>query len=400
MANPLVCRPLSFPWTDKLESRWRCTESCSTVIQPAAQKPVVAPPPPVESSPPPAVGHPGISSADGVPLQPTAHVPPAYTSKPAPEPFEKSPVPLADTSKLAPAPVEKSSVPPAYTSKPAPKPFETSPSPAAKSPAPKSQKPSAPVMGSSGSHWCITYSPYNADGSCKDDASVSTDIVLIAAKGFTSIRLYSTDCSGLNNVGAAVKSHGLKLVLGIYISDSGIADAETQIADIITWTGGDWGCVEMIVVGNEALFNEYCTPAALVDFITRAKSAFSGAGYSGPITTTEPINVLRENAATLCPVLDIVAANIHPFFNSDVTADTAGDFVAMELQNLQTICPGLASYNLETGWPSAGSPNGAAVPGVSEQRAAILSIQKAAARNSVFFSFVDDSWKEEGQFGV
>lgn len=229
---------------------------------------------------------------------------------------------------------------------------------------------------------------------------MSTDIALIAAKGFTSIRLYSTDCSGLDHVGAAVKSHGLKLVLGVYISDRGIADAETQIDNIITWTGGDWGCVEMIVVGNEAVFNEYCTPAALVDFIMRAKSAFSGAGYSGPVTTTEPINVLQEHAATLCPILDLVAANIHPFFNSGVTADTAGDFVAMELQNLQAICPGLPSFNLETGWPSAGSPNGAAVPGISEQRAAILSIQKAAASNSVFFSFVDDVWKDGGQFGV
>ena len=156
----------------------------------------------------------------------------------------------------------------------------------------------------------------------------------------------------------------------------------------------------MIVVGNEALFNEYCTPAALLDFITQAKSAFAAAGYSGPITTTEPISVLQAHAADLCPVLDVVAANIHPFFNSGVTADTAGDFVAMELQNLKAICPGLASYNLETGWPSAGSPNGAAVPGIKEQQAAIRSIVKAAASNSVFFSFADDVWKEGGEFGV
>lgn len=229
---------------------------------------------------------------------------------------------------------------------------------------------------------------------------MAIDIALIAAKGFTSIRLYSTDCSGLNHVGAAVKSHGLKLVLGIYVSDSGIAEAETQIDDIITWTDGDWAHVEMIVVGNEALFNEYCTPPALVDFIKRAKSAFSRAGYSGPITTTEPISILKEHAADLCPILDVVAANIHPFFNSDVTADSAGDFVAKELQNLQAICPGLVSYNLETGWPSAGNPNGAAVPGIKEQQAAILSIEKAAASNSVFFSFVDDGWKEGGEFGV
>lgn len=312
------------------------------------------------------MAHSSASSTDTVPLQrPSAHVPPADT-----------------------------------TSKPAPKSVEQSSISAAKIPAPKPHESSGPVIGSTGSHWCITYSPYNADGSCKDDASVSADIALVAAKGFTSIRLYSTDCSGLDHVGAAVKSHGLKLVLGIYISDDGIAHAETQIDDIITWTDGDWNCVEMIVVGNEALFNEYCTSAELRDFIAQARSAFAAAGYSGPITTTEPMSILQAHAADLCPILDVVAANIHPFFNSDVTADTAGDFVAMELRNLKAICPGLASYNLETGWPSAGSPNGAAVPGIKEQQAAILSIKKAAASNSVFFSFVDDVWKEGGEFGV
>lgn len=261
-------------------------------------------------------------------------------------------------------------------------------------------KPFPPPHWSSSSKWCITYSPYDDDGSCLDEASVSSDVARIAAKGFTSIRLYSTDCSGLDFVGAAAKSHGMKLVLGIYISDRGITEAETQVTDIITWTDGDWRSVEMVVIGNEAVFNDYCTAAALVGFIISAKTEFARAGYSGPITTTEPIKVLTEHAAILCPVIDVVAANIHPFFHSDVTADTAGDFVATELRKLQNICPGLPSYNLETGWPSAGSPNGHAVPGDQEQRTAIAKIQKAAGSKSVFSSFVDDMWKEEGEFGV
>lgn len=358
-----------------------------TVIQPAPQKPVDAAPPPVESSPPPAPVYLSSLTASENSVQPSAYVSPPETSKPAPKPIEQ-PAP-----KYTPKPIEKE---PEVT----PKPVEKTPKPSAKPVTPKPHKSAPPAIASSSSHWCITYSPYNGDGSCKDSTSVSNDIALIALKGFTSVRLYSTDCSGLHHVGAAVQSHGLKLVLGIYISETGIADAEAQITDIVAWTGGDWGCVEMIVVGNEALFNGYSTPDALVDFINRAKSAFSGAGYSGPITTAEPINVLKEHAALLCPILDIVGANIHPFFNSDVTAETAGDFVAQELQLLHEICPGLPSYNLETGWPSAGNANGAAIPGVHEQQTAIVGILKAAGRNSVFFSFVDDLWKEEGQFGV
>lgn len=196
------------------------------------------------------------------------------------------------------------------------------------------------------------------------------------------------------------KSCGLKLILGVFISSTGISAAEGQIQEIIEWAAGDWACVEMVVVGNEAIFNQFAGAKDLADFICRAREAFNKAGYSGPVTTTEPLSVLRDNADVLCHILDVAAANIHPFFNTGVDAKGAGDFVARELQLLEGICPGLPAYNLETGWPSAGQPNGAAVPGIEEQRIAIESIQKIAGGNSAFFSFVDDLWKTTGAFGV
>lgn len=259
---------------------------------------------------------------------------------------------------------------------------------------------SKPEIGTSGSQWCITYSPYNADGTCKSSSSVASDVKSIAAKGFSSIRLYSTDCSGLENVGNVAKANGLKLVLGVFISNSGIADAKAQVDEIISWAGGSWDCVEMIVVGNEAVFNGYCTASALADFILSAKSMFAKAGYTGPVTTTEPLNIISENAHLLCHVVDVAAANIHPYFNAAVTADEAGEFVAKELALLESLCPGLAVYNLETGWPSAGLPNGAAIPGPSEQAAAIESIKKIAGGNCAFFSFVDELFKVKGQLEV
>lgn len=254
--------------------------------------------------------------------------------------------------------------------------------------------------GASGSKWSMIYSPYNADGSCKDSSSVAADVKSIASKGFNAIRLYSTDCDGLTTVGPVAKSCGLKLILGVFISSTGISAAEGQIQDIIEWAAGDWGCIEMIVVGNEAIFNQFASAKDLANLICRAREAFKKAGYSGPITTTEPLSVLRDNAEVLCHILDIAAANIHPFFNSGVDAKGAGEFVARELQLLKSICPGLPVYNLETGWPSAGQPNGAAVPGIQEQRIAIESIERIAGGNSAFFSFVDDLWKTTGAFGV
>ncbi len=50
--------------------------------------------------------------------------------------------------------------------------------------------------------------------------------------------------------------------------------------------------------------------------------------------------------------------------------------------------------------PSKGSKNGVAIPGSWEQRIAVEGIRKMAGGKSTFFSFVDDEWKEEGEWGV
>lgn len=247
----------------------------------------------------------------------------------------------------------------------------------------------------------MTYSPYNADTTCKSASAVASDVSAIASKGFTSIRLYSTDCSGLSTVGAAASTHNLKLVLGVFISSSGLAIAAEQITAITTWAAGDYRLVEMIVIGNEAVFNNYCTPAALAAFLTAAKATFVAAGYTGPVTTTEPMSILQQHAPTLCPVIDVAAANIHPFFNSGTSASAAGAFVARTLTDLAALCPGgKEAYNLETGWPHSGNANGEAVPGASEQAQAVKGIREAAGGRSAFFSFVDDLWKAPGLGGV
>lgn len=223
----------------------------------------------------------------------------------------------------------------------------------------------------------------------------------MAAKGFSSVRLYSTDCGGLSAIGAAAATHNLKLVLGVYISPSGISVAAEQVTDITTWASGNYAAVEMIVVGNEAIFNNYADASSLASFISSTKAILRAAGYTGPVTTTEPMNVLQKTSSILCPVVDVLASNIHPFFNPSVTASSAGAFVADALTELETLCGDTrAAYNLETGWPHGGKANGEAVPGMEEQRLAIEAIRGLAGGKSAFFSFVDDLWKHPGDLDV
>lgn len=252
-----------------------------------------------------------------------------------------------------------------------------------------------------GNQWAMTYTPYAKDGSCKSAEAVAKDVKAIKAKGFTTVRIYATDCSGPQNVGAACKAEGLKMILGVYIDHNGICEGtHEQINTLTSWGKDKWSMVEMVVAGNEAVFNEFTTASALADLIKEMRMKFKAAGYTGPITTTDTVDVILKNADVFCPVIDVVAANIHPFFNGGFAASGSGDFVATELKSLSKACSGKEAYNLETGWPSAGNSNGQAVPGKAQQKAAIDSIVSKVGSKSAIFSYEDDSWKAPGDLGV
>lgn len=294
---------------------------------------------------------------------------------------EDLPVPTS----TSPAPVATSE--PAQTSEPA------------KTSAPAKPSPNAGGLGTDGDQWAITYTPYDQAGQCKDASSVLEDLKDIASKGFTAVRLYSadkTDCNGLENVSAGCEAHGLQLIVGVYIKETGIEGAKPQITSLSTFTR--WDLVVLVVIGNESIFNGVCSAEELAAFIISSKQVFQSAGYTGPVTTTETLNVLQEHKGTLCQAIDVVGANIHPFFNSATVASKAGDFVKGQLDIVDQLCPGKTGINLETGWPSAGKCNGLACPGPLKQSEAIRSIREAVGGKSVVFSYHNDDWKDLGAY--
>lgn len=244
----------------------------------------------------------------------------------------------------------------------------------------------------------MTYSPYTSEGGCKDQGTVASDIAKIAAKGFTSVRVYSTDCSTLEFVGAAAKTSGMKIILGVFISDSGISGAQPQVDAIAQWA--QWDLVELIVIGNEAVFNGQCSASDLAGFISSSKSTFKGAGYTGAVSTTDELSIWQSQGSAWCDVVDVVTANLYAFFNADTAAEDAGSFIQAQINDLSKVCPGKDVYVMESGWPSAGNSNGKAVPSPENQATAVKGIQSAVGAKVVFFSFEDEAWKQPGQFGV
>lgn len=261
-----------------------------------------------------------------------------------------------------------------------------------------------------GDKWAITYTPYTTEGQCKSASEVQSDIKKIANLGFTTIRSYSTDCGVFENVVPECKKHGLKVIYGIFLEAGGEGGkgpfstyANNQLQEIIK--GADKDSVAMVIVGNEALFNGYCSAETLAKYIVYVREQLQGAGFPKDIavTTTEPVNIWEEQGAALCSAIDIFTVQVHPYFTSKVEASAAGDFAKEQLEKAAAVCPEAAAkgkYISEIGWPKQGKANGAAVPGYSEQKEAIKSIMEKVGKEACLFSFGDDKWKDAGAYGV
>ena len=337
--------------------------------------------------------------------QPPKETKPVYE---APEPKPEPPKEQKPTSPAyevpsqvpeAPKPEPTKETKPVYSAPEAP--ASTKPAVEKPSEAPKPKpKPSNPGNLKGGNdHYGITYTPYESStGKCKAGDQVDKDIAALKEAGFQIIRSYSTDCDTLKTVAPACKKYGIDMIVGVFVKASGCTyetpEIKEQVDALAEWA--QWDQVKLFTVGNEAIMNNFCSPKELADLITVVKEKCSG--YNGPYTIAETLNIWqREDVkGAICGVVDVTGANIHPYFNAEVTPSSAGEFVQGQLDLLSGICKGNDVINLECGWPSAGECNGSACPGKKEQAEAIKSIRKTCGEKTVFFSYEDDLWKEPG----
>ncbi|QPH00443.1 hypothetical protein C2857_004043 [Epichloe festucae Fl1] len=359
------------------------------------------PAPPVKSeAPPPA---PPVKSEAPPPAPPVKSqapppAPPVMSQAPPPAPpvVSLAPPPAPPVVSLAPPPPVKSQAPPP----PAP-PVNTPEAPKTQ-PKPETPKQSSPPAVSKGltsnnDHFGITYTPYKpSNGNCKTASEVDSDIKVIKSGGFTTVRVYSTDCNTLDNVGNACKKYGVDMIVGVFVKASGCdistPEIKEQVDKLAAWN--NWDLVRLVVVGNEAIMNGFCSPQQLQTLVTTVKSRCRGK-YQGHYTISETLNIWqREDVkSAICGVVDVTGANIHPYFNALIAPSAAGQFVQGQLDLLGKICPGNNVINLECGYPLGGKSNGLAVPGLSQQAEAVKSIRKLVGDRTVFFDFESNLWK-------
>ena len=122
-------------------------------------------------------------------------------------------------------------------------------------------------------------------------------------------------------------------------------------------------------------------------------------GYKCPVSTVQNWVQVMNNPV-LCDA-DRITVNAHAFFDGNLQAGGAGNFIRdTVLPTIRRVCaPYLAVNDIvitESGWPSRGNNNGAAIPSLENEAAAIRSLNCVSTSAKIFAFEADDSvWKND-----
>jgi exo-beta-1,3-glucanase (GH17 family) len=251
---------------------------------------------------------------------------------------------------------------------------------------------------SESSGYGVSYSAYKANGNCKSQDDVNQDVAAFGSS-YSMVRIYGTSCNQVATVLKAAKSHNMKLFAGV----SDLSTLSSEIATIVSVANGDWSTFDTISIGNELVNSGAASPSAVVAALSTARELLKAAGYTGNIVTVDTL-AATLNYPMLADHSDYAAVNCHPFFDPNTAPDAAGSFIQTQMTNLRAKLadPSKKIVITETGWPHSGSPNGKAVPSLSNQAIAIGSIKSTFSSAVVLLSAFDDAWKANsaGTFGA
>ncbi|OJJ49200.1 hypothetical protein ASPZODRAFT_1421438 [Penicilliopsis zonata CBS 506.65] len=240
----------------------------------------------------------------------------------------------------------------------------------------------------------ISYSPYNADSTCKTLDGVERDIAQLAGKGYALVRIYGVDCDQVHTVTTAAQRHKMRVFAGVYDLENFPNSLQPFIEAASV---SSWGVFDTIAIGNELMNRGQNSAAEIVAALNTARARLRDAGFTGPVVTVDTVNSLVTHPE-LCQASDYCAANCHAFFDGNEVPPDAGRYVRAQMDHLAGSA-GKQVRITESGWPHAGQANGVAVPSVQNQRVAIDSLRQAFPDGDlVLFSAFDDGWKSDTQW--
>lgn len=246
----------------------------------------------------------------------------------------------------------------------------------------------------------MSYLPYLKTGGCKLKEQVAHDISLI--QDFELIRLYLTDCLGIENVLAAMGS-GQKLFLGIWNLDSALVTGGLHdIQQAVKGSLRGWLAVHTIAIGNERVNEGQATVDDISLAISTARSWLkqNAPEYKGAVVSVDTLVAVKLNPG-LCKLLDYIAVNCHPYWDGGVQPENSGPWLKQQMNELAGICGGDKEIMItETGWPTKGDDYGNCKPLIENQKAALQLIMGTMGQQVLAFTLYNDYWKAPGGSNV
>lgn len=273
----------------------------------------------------------------------------------------------------------------------------------------------------------INYGPFHRPGLYPGapeepaEAEIVADLRTIAQAGFRRVRTYGL-AGVLSRIAPLAERHApeLRFLIGIHACGSGGGGAPFSIrtrAQLATAVALARSCTNLaaLVIGNECLAGE---PEACPEPV-RAEEWISGvealrrelrqAGRSVPVTValsmTAALGAESAEAGRIAPHADFLLVNVHPFFAPVAVERAVFENLEASIGRLEERFRGLGKpfFIGETGWPSAGAPNGPARPGVAAQRRFVHDLSRYARTRRLgvlLFEMFDEPWKERERGGV
>ncbi|KAG9231999.1 putative glucan endo-1,3-beta-glucosidase btgC [Amylocarpus encephaloides] len=194
---------------------------------------------------------------------------------------------------------------------------------------------------------CVHYPP--------SQNNVTRDVAVLSQLSNT-IRLYGTDCNQTQMVLHAIDRLGLngttKVWMGVWQDGNATTNARQlqQMYDIFDSHGS--ASFAGVIVGNEVLFRKEMSITQLGTILTQVKTNLTARNIHIPIASSD----LGDNwTKGFADQVDILMANIHPFFAGESSTDAAAwTWQFWQNKDVPLKTDLTKNYIAETGWPSQG----------------------------------------------
>lgn len=251
------------------------------------------------------------------------------------------------------------------------------------------------------SFYGISYSPRNARYPMCNTTQREVTLDMAVLSQLTSrVRLYGTDCNAASYVLNAIEDLGLDMTISLGIWITGSPDVSLRQIDVAreVLTKYPSRYFNSVLLGNEALFRREVEEHQLVGYIDYFKDFMRSRNLTHiPIGTSE-IGSLWTNS--LAKHVDILAANIHPFFGGvPVKESTKWTYDFLFRHVVESVSPYDGQLMIsEVGWPSGGGNFQGAKAGLDELQTFLdtwLCTNKDSDVGWYWFEAYDASWKAQ-----